>query len=483
MVDEKAYLPDKVTNEEWAHEKCDKYDYMIAAACGAAAGAIDVFFVGDPSSSVLGRASDQIADKFVKKAAQLAWDHDPRTKEGAQEALERYGDKSARKYWNNYSNSANKPKERPESLKDCIHYLEQAFIVPYDAQYAKKLNVDDPSVLAHMSTNNHHVMSLSHDTSIVGLIFSIIDQFHEYGSFIDNGHIIHLYPVKDRGIPYLQGSNLPSRIFCGFVNWLGHQISDLAGSSGAAGRGTGLPMPFYNLLLLCNFGDLDGNTFAETMIQVFEKGYDFRFGAAMAIPVIVNDLMVRVCWVIRQRFFKHRPWAECVPTSKHADLRVMLLIGNATLCVIDGADAAVHGVMAGNVVTFVLHLNLLAWGRLVRLVLKELAIRLNPKIAEAMQKFYQNFIAGLEAKERQLIGEYYARMRELDESLAQMLSELKEQVDKEYALFVRDMEMTFFAQRLPEDRANSSIQLARHAGVDEGQIIHDDDELNAFFGV
>ena len=34
-----------------------------------------------------------------------------------------------------------------------------------------------------------------------------------------------------------------------------------------------------------------------------------------------------------------KEWRECIPTNVHPDLRVMLLVGNGTLCVIDGATA------------------------------------------------------------------------------------------------------------------------------------------------
>lgn len=35
-------------------DKCDKYDYLIAVACGAIGGMIDIFLVGAPGDSVLG---------------------------------------------------------------------------------------------------------------------------------------------------------------------------------------------------------------------------------------------------------------------------------------------------------------------------------------------------------------------------------------------------------------------------------------------
>ncbi|WP_051656817.1 hypothetical protein [Butyrivibrio sp. AE3004] len=110
MIDPHKYQPDMMSEDEWATAKCDKYDYLIAAFCGGTAGLVDVFFVGDPLTSVLGNSVDKVADGFVKKAAQLFWTQDKRTK--------------------------GKPKKMPESLVQCISYLEQAFPVNYDARYA-----------------------------------------------------------------------------------------------------------------------------------------------------------------------------------------------------------------------------------------------------------------------------------------------------------------------------------------------------------
>lgn len=79
MIDKKNIKDINVTSYEWNNAKCDKYDYMIAAFCGGIAGLVDVFFVGDPLNSVLGKNVDKAADGFVKKAAQFFWKNDQRT--------------------------------------------------------------------------------------------------------------------------------------------------------------------------------------------------------------------------------------------------------------------------------------------------------------------------------------------------------------------------------------------------------------------
>ena len=366
MISANQVAPSNVGSDDWSKAKCDKYDYMIAAFCGGAAGLVDVFFVGDPLTSVLGKQIDKVADGFVQKAAQFFWKNDKRTK--------------------------GKRKTMPQSLEQCISYLEQAFPVNYDARYANDLIVKEDT-LSGMRPLNHHLLSLAHSPDPIGLIFSIIDQFTGYATFVDRGKIIHVLPQRTSGaIPYMQGTNLISMLFCGFVNWIGHLISDLVGSSstrkvGKTGRGAGIPMPFYELFLACNFGEIDGKTFSETMVSVFENGYDARFGVTMAIPVVMNELMIRVIWMIRQKFVRKKTWQESIPTSKHADLRIMIIVGDTTLCLVDGADAVAHGIIEGNVISFICHLNLVGWIRLIMLVLKELRIRYGAIVTQVIDQF------------------------------------------------------------------------------------------------
>lgn len=52
-------------------DKCDKYDYLTAVACGAIGGMIDIFLVGAPGNSILGRWTDAQVDNTVKGFAKL----------------------------------------------------------------------------------------------------------------------------------------------------------------------------------------------------------------------------------------------------------------------------------------------------------------------------------------------------------------------------------------------------------------------------
>lgn len=333
------------------HDKCDKYDYLTAVGCGAVAGLIDIFLVGSPGDSKLQTWTDAQVDKAVMVFAKFCG-------------------------WSPRAGKEN-------SIASAIGFLEKKFPVNYDHRHGA-----DVGGIFDMSTKNHHMKSLGHSPDIIGLFFSILNQFTSTASFLSNGQLITIQTDTFE----LQGHNFISKLFCGAANWLGHIMSDVAGSSGSSGRGSGIVIPFYELFLLCDFGNFqvgeDRNTLATVATKVFQKGYDARFGLTMAIPVVLCDLLIKLLWAMKHYFYHKKPLVECIPTKKHDDLRIMLIIGDGTLCLMDGADAAIRS--GGNWVNFFLRLNIVAWFRLVSLVFREVCIRLG--ISFPLQKQLDAYI-------------------------------------------------------------------------------------------
>jgi hypothetical protein len=320
---------------------CDKYDYIIAAASGVVCGLIDAFFVGMPGQSKLGNWTDKMVDKLVEKFAGFVFKADQKAGTVLQ-------------------------KTAPNGIASCIGYLERKFRVNYDARYASDLGLTTDQL--SMAPINHHLKSLGHAPDIIGLFFSLLDQFTNTTSIISDGQIIRI--ENQNGNFRLQGGNFIAKLFCGFCNWIGHIMSDLAGSSGTRGhtnkaRGSGVSMPFFELFQLCDFGSFNVNndqkTLAEFSTKMFQEGYDARHGAAMAIPVFLNEIIIRISFMIKRKFYHKKTWKESMPIGGQPELRRMLVVGHGCLCIVDGIDAAVRS--GGNILTFALHLNIVAWSK------------------------------------------------------------------------------------------------------------------------
>lgn len=369
---------------------CDAYDYLSAVACGAIAGLVDIFFVGSPGDSAIGTWTDAEVDRAVIKFAKLSgWKPKP-------------------------GNEAN--------IGSAIGFLERNFKVNYDQRHTA-----DVGNAFKMSTKNHHLLSLAHSPDPIGLFFSLLNQFTNTSTFVSGGKLITVQTETFE----LYGNNLIAKLFCGIANWIGHIMSDITGSSGSRGnmgRGAGVAIPFYELLQFCNFGKFqigkDRQNLATLSIRVFQEGYDARFGAAMSVPVILCDLSVRLIWAIKQRFQFGKPLKECIPSEKHTDLRGMLLLGHGTLCLMDGADAAIRS--GGNWIVFFTRMNLVAWMRFSTLAVKEVCIRVGvalplqreldtyKRLTNYMQSYYEKLQNVDLARFQEETGEYDQWMQCID---------------------------------------------------------------------
>ncbi len=435
---------------EWNDAVCDKYDYMIAGFCGSIAGIIDVVFVGMPSDSKLVRLSDEAVDKIVKRFATLSgWSPRP---------------------------------GKEDSIASAIGFLEKNFKVNYDQRHSA--DVDN---LFSMSLKNHHFKSLSHSPDPIGCFFSILDQFMNTSTFISDGTLIRV-DTSNKESP-LQGGNFIAKVFSGFINWLGHIMSDIAGSSGSRGgegRGTGVPIPFMDLFQFCNFGSFqvgdDRQNFATVMVRVFQEGYDLRFAGAMAVPVLLEELMIRGIWALRRHFEKGYQWKDCIPSTAHGDLRIMLIVGNTVLCLFDITDATLRSGFGSNMVIFFLRLNYIAWVRLIILVFKELIKRYGPVVERALKRFLEEVMYNIKTEsERRNIEDFYRRTKEFDGQLEKMYQEFVKEIENEYILIHKDIELTFYSNKQGSELISSSVSMARNCNVDESKIIHNIDELDDFF--
>lgn len=334
-------LNETISSVQELKPECDKLDYILAASSGALCGIIDIFLVGKPGESPLGNITDQWFSNRTKDFAKLCgWKGE--------------GDKSA------------------------IRFLENKFKVPYDQHGLG----DSTSKVLNLTPKNHHFKSLSHNPTLLGLFCSILDQFKKESHFISYGRLIS---INDASGFELIGHNIPSKLFCAFVNWFGHLISDMSGASGSAGRGMGIPSPFLawtnDIIAIKNklgFSDSSfGLSFNELALKLFERGYDARFQTAQAIPVLINELVARLIYAVRRLVIYYSTtdkeersfammWKSCEPFS-NATVNRMLTAAHGTFCLVDLTDATVRGFITGvgsfNPQEFFLRLNIIGVGR------------------------------------------------------------------------------------------------------------------------
>lgn len=327
---------------------CDKMDYTLAASFGTLSGIIDLFLVGKPGESPLGNITDKwFADRTM-----------------------------------DFAKLCHPDKKSFDSLESALRFLEKEFKVPYDQTGLG----DAGRTIFDLDAKNHHFKSLAHNPSLLGLFFSVLDQFTDSSHFVTEGKLVSLRQADEKW--KLQGENVLGKLFCGFANWLGHLISDISGSQSSAragNRGMGIPSPLWTwtndiIAIKAKLGLRTSETdkaINELALNIFEKSYDTRFQSVQAIPVFLNELFVRLIYTIRRlfRYFSETPetdrsfalmWKKCEPFS-NATVKRMLTVAHGTFCLVDAGDAAGRAFMSGggtfDAVEFVLRLNIVGVGR------------------------------------------------------------------------------------------------------------------------
>ena len=285
--------------------ECDKLDYVLAACSGALCGLIDIFLVGKPGESILGDITDKwFSNRTVDFAKLCGWNGE--------------GEASA------------------------LRFLENKFKVPYDQRGCG----DAGSSVFDLNPSNHHFKSLGHNPTICGLFFSILDQFQNTSHFVSGGQLISLENAASEF--NLRGNDVAGTFFCGFVNWFGHLMSDVSGSSNSAGRGMGIPSPFWawtnDIIAIKNSLGIKVSKFDETVnelaMSIYNQGFDARFQAAQAIPVFINEMIVRIVYAVRRliKYFATTQkeersfglmWRTCEPFS-NATVKRMLTVAHGT---------------------------------------------------------------------------------------------------------------------------------------------------------
>lgn len=421
--------------------QCDKLDYILAASSGALCGVIDIFLVGKPDESPLGDITDKwFANRTIDFAKLCGYK----------------GDKN--------------------SLSSAINFLEEKFKIPYDQSVGGGIFRE----LINLTPSNHHFKSLGHNPTLLGLFSSILNQFTNTSDFVSNGELISLN--NSDGKFELQGKNIPSKLFCGIANWIGHLISDVSGSSGSKSRGMGIPSPIWawsndviaiKAKLNIPVTEFDKSV-NELALKLFKKGYDVRFQTTQAIPVFINEMIVRLLYSIRRLigYYISVPkndrswgllWKSCEPFS-NATVKRMLTVAHGTFCIIDIGDATIRGFEKGigsfNVFEFVLRLNVVGVGRF--------AISLYGETKRAISYDHARESSDFAAKEITIVKNYIEGLKILSAKYD----------DARLLTFIADFKKSDAYIKAFE----KSAQLAELRNVPANRILKDKADIDRYFG-
>lgn len=358
----------------------DKLDNGIAIASGVLFGLIDSFFIGEFS---LEEGMSITNEKMEKKIIELA----------------------KKKGWGGIKKGERKGKY---PLDAAIKFLEDNFKMP-----------SDPLENYFGGGKQHHLRDFAHHHSLIGLFFSVLTQFtgRAYGTDT-NGVFISVAVPKE-----MIGIDLKRKWAIAVTDWALHLASDMHGTSTTAGFGTGIPGPIVSLLkaisalpIMGTKPHIPGEEPKPNSLSLFtaklyngtllaqrdENGklipvkIDLRGEKAIgqqlgkqSIPVIINDVLVRVFYFIRRLYIALKEkkirswnditelnWRKIVPVNNRT-INHMLLVASGTFVAVDIGDAAIRsaikcgGVWQKFVAELILRINYPGIGRFVIALGKE----------------------------------------------------------------------------------------------------------------
>ncbi len=400
----------------------DIYDYAAAASAGVITALIDSFFVGkieiDVDSSTT-NVKDRIHAFINNKAKDITTSNKIRD---AKEKCKKKGIPFSSELEKKIKEGVASDFASKKNLSSSIKIIEDKFKLVMDNAFTKTKG---------MNPSSHHLDDFAHHPTPLGFIAAVLGEIFHLAFFVDKNNEWHIKSdwssVKSKDVAPLVASvilvglliwlqniakkndakaikNLPNWlqkivIAIGTTpfmfqliqiahRWIGHLISDIAGSHNSAGAGMGIPGIFISLLKeigaflnttqytvvgkqiseigksLAKFADdLYENENKELRVDMRKElggvAEGVRIAQKMLIPVIIGDAVVRVFYFVRRfsdaitgkslstnpkelwNVLSELDWKEIIPFDNRTIIR-MTTIEAAVFTGCDVVDAAVR---------------------------------------------------------------------------------------------------------------------------------------------
>lgn len=265
----------KLNNDFNQLHKLDSIDLSICVLAGITSAALDILLIGIPQPTKDGLKAGSLSNYI-------------------------------RKYFENKF-----PPEEMKKLGENPQYK-----TPYDAQDNRNTTI----YVEGLSTYYHRLLSLGHDP-ILGFLIGILDIMNNRMTTIDkSGKIVSQVMGCYTG-------RTESFLFEALLRQLRHLKSDLT-------TPMGLPAPLMGVFNLFQFGKIgeEEKTIAEIVQGMYYEGYDFIHFCSASIPVMVSEIIVRICYAFK-RIKEGHSIKDSIPITlnrtKRPKLGTMLFISHS----------------------------------------------------------------------------------------------------------------------------------------------------------
>lgn len=237
----------------------DRWDYAISGGTGVFCGILDVLLISKPEKPTV---------RYSKKVNGI---------------------------FNSLSQSAINKLIPPELTSE----LEKIYKIG-GADSSTKRGLTSP-ISGTFNPINHRFKALNHDP-VLAFIIGALDVMNGTCTIVDNGSIKTMGTTK--------GASGDYSFFEALGKILGHLASDFNAPSAKGNRGMGIPAPLMGLFGVFKDLKINNQDISKVAEYMYVNGYDARHFVTMSIPVLINEILIRVLYILKEIKYNKRSFFE-----------------------------------------------------------------------------------------------------------------------------------------------------------------------------